>query len=541
MMKRSVLSRLKLLYAVLGAGFSCNAFMQVWMFTELGLSADCIGVLTAAIYLTNLFAVPLACAAYDSIATAWARDLFFAVVIATGGLLHVGYHVVLSPSTGRATLALIVPVVLSGEALNQSAAAMLDTMTLEQLGASRLSFGRVRMWLALVYGLMVWAVGVCEVPFISIVFLMNGLVFIPMGLAFALTAARRRAASRKALLRTGALRSDALPADDDEAELAGKREWKRQEEGDGVLREGGNGTASLNGSSDHPHGNGSGSKRSNGALEGAPAASVVQPAPPPTYGAHVPGAGAPASYCTRLRRVMASSDWRLLELLAVACVLGISSRSLNAFVFLFIDSLGGSTAVMGCASLLQVVCELPFFYYSEFLIRGLGTRAVLYVGLGCYCARQLWYSVVTEPWLVLLAEPLHGITYALTLAGLVAMAADAVPPGLGGTAQGVLSSVFNGLGGVVGAVAGGWLFSISPHTLFCALAALTASTAFCMLLADLATSASRAWATHPAEGARLAHLHGVLTHGASDDSAHSRTCATDGMRPRAQAESPLEL
>jgi MFS transporter, PPP family, 3-phenylpropionic acid transporter len=62
---------------------------------------------------------------------------------------------------------------------------------------------------------------------------------------------------------------------------------------------------------------------------------------------------------------------------------------------------------------------------------------------------------------------LHGPSFAVMWISGVALARRLAPPGLGATAQGLFSSVGTGLGGAVGAVAGGWIFgAIGPAGAF---------------------------------------------------------------------------
>jgi PPP family 3-phenylpropionic acid transporter len=71
---------------------------------------------------------------------------------------------------------------------------------------------------------------------------------------------------------------------------------------------------------------------------------------------------------------------------------------------------------------------------------------------------MLAYSLVRAPWLVLIIQLMNGPTFAAAWVAGVALAAELAPEGLGATAQSMFSSTMMGLGGAVGAVAGGWLY-----------------------------------------------------------------------------------
>ena len=77
--------------------------------------------------------------------------------------------------------------------------------------------------------------------------------------------------------------------------------------------------------------------------------------------------------------------------------------------------------------------------------------------------------------MVLPAELLHGITWALSWVAVVTEAKRVAPPGFAGTTQGVFQALFWGLGFGVGAVSGGyWYASFGARSLFFWTSVLTA-------------------------------------------------------------------
>ena len=227
---------------------------------------------------------------------------------------------------------------------------------------------------------------------------------------------------------------------------------------------------------------------------------LAEALPPTTAPLAAVGAEAKPSYWEQLRDFAVQSEWviwrekSLSELLLLFLVLGTARRAFETFVFLLVDTLpGGSTSLMGLATLIQTVSELPAYWYFKFLSVKIGTRGVLYVTAACYIIRALVYSQVTVAWPVLLIEPLHGLTFALLFSNVVVIAAEVAPPGLEGTAQGVLArGVFEGLGGLAGSVVGGLLFDRSPGLLFGSLVVLVSAMVCIMLAADAVRSRARA-------------------------------------------------
>jgi len=92
------------------------------------------------------------------------------------------------------------------------------------------------------------------------------------------------------------------------------------------------------------------------------------------------------------------------------------------------------------------------------LIRKIGSRGVLYLSLLCYALRLLYYSFLTNPWAVLPAELLHGVTFAAFWSASVNLASENSPPSLSATSQGLLSAFYEGLGTGTGTLVGGFIY-----------------------------------------------------------------------------------
>ncbi len=77
--------------------------------------------------------------------------------------------------------------------------------------------------------------------------------------------------------------------------------------------------------------------------------------------------------------------------------------------------------------------------------------------LAGYGFRYIYYSLITDPWYTMLAELLHGCTFALGWAAATQYINDALPPELSTSAQGLLSAIQWGLGAACGSLIGGLL------------------------------------------------------------------------------------
>lgn len=176
-----------------------------------------------------------------------------------------------------------------------------------------------------------------------------------------------------------------------------------------------------------------------------------------------------------------------LAFFAVVLACGVATGCIETFLFVHVEALGGSKTLMGAGRAITCLSELPFFFHARPLIRRLGTFGVLHFAMTCYVLRLLVYATATAPAVILLVEPLHGVTYALLWAASTAHARRIAPPGLIASMQGLLSAVKFGGGVSLGAFLGGLLYRARGGSVLFASAAVMVAVA---LLLSVATQAA---------------------------------------------------
>lgn len=166
------------------------------------------------------------------------------------------------------------------------------------------------------------------------------------------------------------------------------------------------------------------------------------------------------------RSLFADTQWNVL-LVTLFCG-GLAMSISNNFLFLYVDQMGGSRTLMGLSLTVSTLSEIPIFFFSEQLLRRWGARGLLLVALVAQVIRIFAYALMPAAWFILPISLLHGLTFSAMWAAGVAYASElAAPKGLVATAQGLLSGVSMGLGGVIGALIGGLLYDqIGPAALF---------------------------------------------------------------------------
>jgi hypothetical protein len=442
------------LFTLYGLSICWASYLPVWQQRELGFSAATVGAVQAGICVTSIFAVPVFCATLDALGGGLRAEIFTASVFLVKGGLHASFLLMPNFAADGAVNTWAFPATIFGlvmaEVLRGASGAILDVACLQKLGGQhRSAYGRIRLWISLTWGCGASVIGAIRPSPLSLIFLLSPFFSVCV-LLFYWATLRTPAASSKPP-------HSPLPKEGESAT------------GEGVAATG-----------------------KGEAATGEGAAGRVQ----------TPNDAPALSYFTQVRVFIRQSDRRIVELIVVFFLLGTARRSFETFVFLLMDDLGGGTQLMGLATLVQVLSELPAYFFFPQISAFLGSRGVLYLSASCYVVRAAWYANVSSAWGVLIVEPLHGITFALLFSAVITISADVAPPGLQGTAQGVLArGVFDGAGGVLGSAAGGILFNQSPALLFKCVAGLSLIACGVVAIPDLLAWRSTAVKAGTARGA----------------------------------------
>ena len=90
--------------------------------------------------------------------------------------------------------------------------------------------------------------------------------------------------------------------------------------------------------------------------------------------------------------------------------------------------------------------QVPLLFASGVIIKRVGAVPCLYLAMLAVALRFLGYSLLSNPWVVLVIEPLHGVTFGIMWAAASTYAAMIAPPGMSATIQGLVSGVHFGIG-----------------------------------------------------------------------------------------------
>ncbi|XP_011686883.1 PREDICTED: major facilitator superfamily domain-containing protein 6 [Wasmannia auropunctata] len=101
--------------------------------------------------------------------------------------------------------------------------------------------------------------------------------------------------------------------------------------------------------------------------------------------------------------------------------------------------------------------ELPFNFISGTVLKKLGHVNVMSLVLLVYAIRFMAYSIISNAWLFLFLELLHGPSFGLCWPTMVSYGDKVTPSGTKATMQGFIGAVFEGIGVASGSFICGWL------------------------------------------------------------------------------------
>ncbi|CEM36518.1 unnamed protein product [Vitrella brassicaformis CCMP3155] len=167
--------------------------------------------------------------------------------------------------------------------------------------------------------------------------------------------------------------------------------------------------------------------------------------------------GSPRSPRSLKRLLRFEIIWLLLNLF----MFGFCMSLVEQYLFLYlVQYFHAPTFLLGLSIFIMTVAELPFFYYAEDVVRLLKPQGVLTLAHVTYAVRVFIYTLIpkSNPWLVLLCEPAHGITFAAMWCTAVSYANQLAPTGLETLMQGFVGGFYRNLGQGLGCIVWGALW-----------------------------------------------------------------------------------
>ena len=187
---------------------------------------------------------------------------------------------------------------------------------------------------------------------------------------------------------------------------------------------------------------------------------------------------------SRLSTVLFKSS-TILFLFSITLI-GMVFSLIQSFLFIFMSrELLISSSIIGLTTPLSILFELPVFYYSEDIIKIMGTSLMMILVHILLISRLLIYMIlnVQSAIFILPVELIHGLAFALTWAGGLEYTKRNAPESNKSTFVAIFCTLYNNVGGFLGTYIGGRIYEDYGHIylwMFCILLLLVSMAAFLM-------------------------------------------------------------
>ncbi|CAE7242532.1 cscB [Symbiodinium pilosum] len=156
--------------------------------------------------------------------------------------------------------------------------------------------------------------------------------------------------------------------------------------------------------------------------------------------------------------------WMLVNLLMYGLSTSLVENYLNVFLVQDFDNV--PKVILGAATAVMCTFEIPVFKYIGDLWnkRGFSLVTVLWASEFVMVFRCLLYAILprSHPWLVLLVEPLHGLTFAGVWTAVVEYARRLSRPGTEAKMQALISGIYFNVAFAAGSLIWGFVSQLPP-------------------------------------------------------------------------------
>ncbi|GAC1551127.1 MAG: MFS transporter [Herpetosiphon sp.] len=173
-------------------------------------------------------------------------------------------------------------------------------------------------------------------------------------------------------------------------------------------------------------------------------------------------AGLPALQMTSTQPMIAGvgailRDRAVMLLLLTTYLVSSNAAIMNNYLGIYLTEIGGNTRLVGTASALAAISELPVLLYGSWLLRRWSAQRVLRMAIAIYMLRFVLYGIPPTPSWVLGVQLLHGLSFGANLIASVTLIHSLAGRQRAATAQGLLAAMSFGCGSITGSLIGGLL------------------------------------------------------------------------------------
>lgn len=153
----------------------------------------------------------------------------------------------------------------------------------------------------------------------------------------------------------------------------------------------------------------------------------------------------------------------------------ITHRANDSFISIFVTELGGSEGFAGIAWFIALISEATIFATAGIWFRKYHPITFVIIASILYTIRWSLYGVVSNPYIILVLQAMHGMTFAMFYVAALDYVSRIVPSILQSSGHLIFYSVMFGVSGIFGSLGGGFMMEYySLHQLYLIMGAMAA-------------------------------------------------------------------
>lgn len=183
---------------------------------------------------------------------------------------------------------------------------------------------------------------------------------------------------------------------------------------------------------------------------------------------------------------------RVIFFLIEITIMGAAMATVERLLFLYmVNDLKSSTFLCGLSVGVNVLFELPIFWYASSILNALGSDGMFLLSMTCFVIRVYGYTLLTPAtkWWILPLESMHGVTFSLFWIVTTDVSKVLIDRSNGGfwstTIPSIIQMLYTAVGATIGSVLGGFaMHQFGSRFMYL----FTAELVLCLLLVHLVGS-----------------------------------------------------
>ena len=156
-----------------------------------------------------------------------------------------------------------------------------------------------------------------------------------------------------------------------------------------------------------------------------------------------------------------------LVFLFIIMFVTVTHRANDSFISIFITELGGSEGLAGMSWFIALVSEATIFATAGYWFRKYNPVTFLIIGGIIYALRWLIYGITTNPYIIIVLQLMHGMTFAVFYVAAIDYVTRIIPSRLHSSGHLIFYSVMFGISGIIGSLGGGAMMEyFGLHSLY---------------------------------------------------------------------------